>query len=56
VIPLPLELRPSLRGDPRGCWADNERLGEIDACRETPTDTLGLCAWHRERLFGKKRA
>jgi hypothetical protein len=52
-MPLPLVLRGSLAGDPRGCWADTERLGEADACREKPTDALGLCAFHRRVLFGE---
>jgi hypothetical protein len=49
-----LALRDSLRGDPRGCWADSELLTEVKgACQGKPTDGLGLCAFHRAKLFGK---
>jgi hypothetical protein len=38
--------------DPDRCWADNEAPGAPWACGSTDVDPLGLCAWHREKLFG----
>jgi hypothetical protein len=39
-----------------GCWADNEKLqaGMTSwACGDPEVDDLGLCAFHRTKLFGK---
>jgi hypothetical protein len=39
--------------DPQACWADSVQLGYRGACGDTDTDTLGLCAYHRAKLFGE---